>query len=60
MDEEMAALAAWAKGLSADELDAEIALLEAHEARLAEDLSDVRWTKERVRGFSVPPPPGLD
>ncbi|WP_033329113.1 hypothetical protein [Streptomyces yerevanensis] len=61
MDEETAAYLAWAEGLSADELAAEITLLEAHEARVSQDLADVTWTLEMFRGFSAdPPPPGLD
>lgn len=61
MDEETAAYLAWAEGLSADELDAEIALLEVHEARIVHDLAEVTWTLEMFRGFSAAsPPPGLD
>jgi hypothetical protein len=56
VDEETAYLA-WAEGLSADELAAEITLLEAHEARVAQDLADVTWTLEMFRGFSAAPPP---
>ncbi|MEV6399845.1 hypothetical protein AB0M39_34520 [Streptomyces sp. NPDC051907] len=61
MDEETTAWLAWADGLSADELAAELALLAAHEARLVQDLEDVTWTREVFRGFATgPPPPGAD
>ncbi|MDF2259670.1 hypothetical protein [Streptantibioticus ferralitis] len=61
MDEETAAFLTWAEGLSADELAAEIALLEAREAQTLQDLADVTWELEMFRSFSAaPPPPGMD
>ncbi|MFC4466855.1 hypothetical protein ACFPH6_20375 [Streptomyces xiangluensis] len=42
-----------AESLSADELAAEITLLEAHDARAVQDLADATWTLEMFRGFSA-------
>ncbi|MET7539594.1 hypothetical protein [Streptomyces sp. NPDC005507] len=51
MDEDAKSYLAWAEGLSSEELDAEIALLEAHEARIAKDCADLAWQKRMFRGL---------
>ncbi|MFB7708847.1 hypothetical protein [Streptomyces sp. NPDC056105] len=51
LDQGAKAYLAWAEGLSSEELDAEIALLEAHEARIAKDLRRSGVAETDVPGF---------
>ncbi|MGX1676032.1 hypothetical protein [Streptomyces sp. NPDC055400] len=61
LDEDTKAYLVMAEGLSSEELDAELALLEAREALLAEEAADLAWQNRMFQGFSAaPPPPGLD
>ncbi|WP_328891895.1 hypothetical protein [Streptomyces sp. NBC_00316] len=47
------------KACPAKKLDAEIALLEAHEARIAKDCTDLAWQKLMFRACTSPTRDGL-